>query len=266
MEQIGFYSVDDEKYEAFKEKFEPKKTTDDCYTPQHVYDAVLNWAVEEYGIDRESVVRPFWPGGDYENFEYPEGSVVVDNPPFSIIAKIIRFYCRRGIRFLLFAPALTLFTATECDVCYLPIGASLTYENGAQVATSFITNLDEYRVRVAPKLFQAVEAANAATLARIRKTVPKYAYPKEVITAAICQRWAKWGVAAAFADEECIYTNALDSQKEAGKCIFGGGYLLRGEAAAAAAAAAAAEEWPLSEREKRMIGIETEEKEQISLF
>ena len=269
MEQQTLYDVESESYQAFTEKFKNRKTTDDCYTPQHVYEAVLSWVVGEYGINRENVVRPFWPGGDYESFEYTENCVVVDNPPFSIVAKIIRFYCGRGIRFLLFAPALTLFTATECRVCYLPIGVSLTYENGAQVATSFITNLDECRVRVVPKLFQAVEAANAVTLAGIRKTAPKYAYPKEVITAAICQRWAKWGAEAAFKEEDCIHIQALDSQREAGKSIFGGGYLLRGDAAAASAAAAAAadaEEWILSEREKQIIGMETQDKEQISFF
>ena len=32
-------------YEAFVGKFEPKKTTDDCYTPPEVYDAVLGYCV-----------------------------------------------------------------------------------------------------------------------------------------------------------------------------------------------------------------------------
>lgn len=30
-------------YDAFVEKFKPKKTTDDCYTPDAVYDTVLKW-------------------------------------------------------------------------------------------------------------------------------------------------------------------------------------------------------------------------------
>lgn len=53
----------DEEYKAFIDKFKPKKTTDDCYTPPNVYEAVLGWAVNEYGIDPENIVRPFWPGG-----------------------------------------------------------------------------------------------------------------------------------------------------------------------------------------------------------
>lgn len=28
------------EYEAFVDKFKPKKTTDDCYTPPDVYDTV----------------------------------------------------------------------------------------------------------------------------------------------------------------------------------------------------------------------------------
>ena len=35
-------------YEGFVEKFKPKKTTDDCYTPPHIYEAVLQWVREQY--------------------------------------------------------------------------------------------------------------------------------------------------------------------------------------------------------------------------
>ena len=55
-----------EDYEAFVEKFKPKKTTDDCYTPDNVYDAVAGWVENEYGLSRDSFVRPFYPGGDFE--------------------------------------------------------------------------------------------------------------------------------------------------------------------------------------------------------
>ena len=77
-------------YDGFVEKFEPKKTTDDCYTPPAVYDAVLGWLRENVDIENRVIVRPFYPGGDFERFEYPDGCVVVDNPPFSIITKICR--------------------------------------------------------------------------------------------------------------------------------------------------------------------------------
>lgn len=61
-QQITLDMIDDD-YKAFVEKFKPKKTTDDCYTPENVYKAVMEWACEEYGIDPEKIVRPFWPGG-----------------------------------------------------------------------------------------------------------------------------------------------------------------------------------------------------------
>lgn len=31
------------EYEAFVDKFKPKLTTDDCYTPPEVYEVVKNW-------------------------------------------------------------------------------------------------------------------------------------------------------------------------------------------------------------------------------
>lgn len=52
-----------EEYNEFLDKFEAKKTTDDCYTPELIYDAVADWVIEEYGVDRKEFVRPFYPGG-----------------------------------------------------------------------------------------------------------------------------------------------------------------------------------------------------------
>ena len=54
----------EQDYEKFVEKFKPKKTTDDCYTPPAVYAAVKNWAVKEYGLEDCTIVCPFFPGGD----------------------------------------------------------------------------------------------------------------------------------------------------------------------------------------------------------
>lgn len=89
-EQLSLFP-DNPEYDAFVAKFEPKKTTDDCYTPPLVYEAIKNWACAEYGIDPESIVRPFYPGGDYERFDYSGGAVVLDNPPFSILSQIANF-------------------------------------------------------------------------------------------------------------------------------------------------------------------------------
>ena len=109
-----------QSYEEFVDKFKPKKTTDDCYTPPKVYQAVLDYVMETYQIPEDTqVIRPFFPGGDYENAEYPEGCIVVDNPPFSIFAKIVDFYLQNGIKFFLFAPSLTALAVVVKRCFYL---------------------------------------------------------------------------------------------------------------------------------------------------
>ena len=247
-------------YQEFKDKFKPKKTTDDCYTPELVYDAIAEWVAKEYNLNRADFVRPFYPGESYQDREYPEGCVVVDNPPFSILAEIIKWYANKGIRFFLFAPALTLFSARNVDVSYLCAGCDITYENGAEVKTSFITNLDSCRLRTCPDLFRAVEKANDEIQEANRNTLPKYEYPDEIVTAAIVQRWTRYGIDFRLDKEACVRVSGLDAQKESGKSIYGGGFLLSERAAAERAAAeraaaerAAATRWKLSEREQRII-------------
>ena len=255
-------SVDgeDEEYADFVEKFKPKKTTDDCYTPGPVYDAVADWCAKEYGVNRDKFVRPFYPGGDYQRETYPDGCVVVDNPPFSILTEIVRFYMANGIRFLLFAPTLTLFTARGEDVCYIPTYCSITYENGAKVNTSFITNLDRYRIRTSPELCKAVREADEKVRAETHKEIPKYSYPDYVVTAAVAAGWSRYGVDFRVLPEECVRISQLDAQKDMDKTLFGGGYLLSEKAAAEKAAAekaaaekAAAHRWELSPREREIV-------------
>lgn len=133
-----------ESYEEFLEKFEraKAKTTDDCITPKAVYDGVLSYVRDRYKIGDAPIVRPFYPGGDYETYDYPDGCVVVDNPPFSILKKIVRFYQARGIRFFLFCDS--RFSLGYLDVPGVSIVdccAKIEYCNGAVVSTSFCTNL-----------------------------------------------------------------------------------------------------------------------------
>lgn len=96
-----------ETYEQFVDKFKPKKTTDDCYTPPEVYEAVKEWAMDKFEIPEDAeTIRPFWPGGDYRQVEYPEGCVVIDNPPFSILKEICNYYKERGIKYVLYKKAI----------------------------------------------------------------------------------------------------------------------------------------------------------------
>lgn len=41
------------QYQAFVDKFKKAKTTDDCYTPPEIYDAIAEWVAAEYGIGRK---------------------------------------------------------------------------------------------------------------------------------------------------------------------------------------------------------------------
>ena len=80
---------------------------------------------------RMTVVRPFYPGGDYESLVYPDNCVVIDNPPFSIVSQIVRFYLKRGIKFFLFAPYLTLFSA-DLDCTRIVCGAAIVLRKRGQ--------------------------------------------------------------------------------------------------------------------------------------
>ncbi len=251
-----------EKYQAFTDKFKPALTTDDCYTPAPVYDAVLEWVRKEYSLGGAEIVRPFWPGGDYQAQEYPEGCAVVDNPPFSIISQVVRWYTQKGVRFFLFAPALTLFSGSnyDCGVTFICCGVGVIYENGAQVPTSFVTNMDTCLARTAPELYRLVDEASVKNAKAGKVSLPKYVYPDHIVTAAIAQRWCKYGVEWRLSASDCVQVSSLDAQKSAGKAIFGKGFLLSDTAAAERAAAeraaaerAAATRWPLSEREKAII-------------
>ena len=53
---------DKRNYKDFVYKFKPKHTTDDCFTPDLVYDVVKNYVIDKFNIDKSSIVRPFWPG------------------------------------------------------------------------------------------------------------------------------------------------------------------------------------------------------------
>ena len=248
-----------EGYDEFVDKFKQKLTTDDCYTPQPVYDAILKWVRENIpGVNPAKIVRPFFPGGDYtKTDQYPDGCFVLDNPPFSILSDIVRFYCEHGIRFFIFAPSLTLFTARGSDVTYIVTDSDIEYENGAKVRTGFITNaLDGVRVWLCPELSDAVEEAQADE----DKTKQGFVYPDNIITAAILGKIVKRGISLKIRKESCEPISESDSAKEQGRGLYGGGFIISDGAAAERAAAeraaaerAAATRLLLSPREKGII-------------
>ena len=258
-----------EEYNEFLEKFEPKKTTDDCYTPDLIYERIADWVAKEYKVKKENFVRPFYPGGDYTRMDqYPEGSIVVDNPPFSLSAEIVRFYTEQGIKCFLFNPSLTGLTRELVrHATFVAVGGDITYENGANVKTSFTTNLEkeDIVIRTAPDLWRIIKEANDEILRADKKDKVRNEYPNELLTVAMLQQLSRYGQNFKVYRKEAVRVEALDAQKEQDQAIYGGGLLLSEKAAAEKAAAekaaeeranaekALATKWPLSEREKAII-------------
>ena len=220
-----------EGYDEFLDKFKQKLTTDDCYTPPEVYDAVKEFVDQKVRpLKGVPVIRPFYPGGNYEDLsQYPKGCVVLDNPPFSLLSKILRFYSENRIECFLFGPQLTLFSAHEVeDLCYLPVNVPVTYENGAVVSTGFITNM-------VPDLKIWIPAGLRHKLREVQRDdspIDEYLIPSCVITS------ARLGVVAGVAGcelkisrKECQYIKNLESMEEKGKGLYGGGYLISYERA-----------------------------------
>lgn len=241
-----------QNYNDFVNKFKPKKTTDDCYTPPEIYEVIKKWACEKWDIDPQRVVRPFWPGADYTSVDYQPGQVVIDNPPFSVLSKIINFYIDKNIPFFLFAPSLTMLGRNAWDkTSHIVTDAQIIYHNGAKVKTSFITSFDaDITLQTAPDLTRLINAEARKLREKQVMTLPKYEYPGNVITTAMAQKFAKYGIALRIYRDDCVHIRQLDSQKASKKEIYGAGLLLSKKAAAEKAAA---EKWTLSEREWEII-------------
>ena len=248
-----------DEYNEFLEKFEPKKTTDDCYTPDAIYDVVCDYVENISSYKREDFIRPFYPGGDYENENY-DGKVVVDNPPFSVLAQIIDFYIDRNIKFFLFAPYLTIFsTLRNRKATAIVIDGDVIYENGANVNTSFITNFDELKdivVMSAPDLNAKIEAANYQNQNKEKLLKRVFEYPPEVITSRHIGFCSAHGQEIKIARSDSCFIRGLDA--DGGTQIFGGGFLLSEKAAAEKAAAEKADNTvrlELSDREIEIVKL-----------
>ena len=120
-------------YESFLAKFaDNPKTTDDCFTPKDVYEAVVQYVGTVIDLSDKVILRPFFPGGDYENAEYPENGVVIDNPPFSLFTKICAFYSARQIPFFIFGNGLTIGRCYKFCTAVV-VDSLIVFENGAKV-------------------------------------------------------------------------------------------------------------------------------------
>ena len=214
------------EYKAFIEKFKPKLTTDDCYTPPAVFDAVEKWVRKTYKIpDTVKTLRPFKPGGDYQREDYSGDVVVIDNPPFSILTEILRWYLDRNVRFFLFAQAVTNFNALQGDkrLTRVIAFADVTYENGAHVSTGFITNMEPgVAVRTSAELHDAVEAANDKKTAELGK----YQRPRNVKVASDFAKPNRAGCENVFTFDQVRLVKNIDAMKAKGKALYGAGCIV----------------------------------------
>lgn len=72
-ERVSGMNPRDMTYDEWLAKFDDNnkpKTSDDTFTPPAIYEIVKNYAIKKYGLEGRRVVRPFYPGGDYQNFNY----------------------------------------------------------------------------------------------------------------------------------------------------------------------------------------------------
>ena len=231
-----------EEYDAFLDKFKEKHTTDDCFTPPAVYDAIKAWAVKTYGLEGRETVRPFYPGGDFETYDYPKGCVVLDNPPFSILKKIVRFYLDRGIDFFIFADARTCGWYFEIANVVLS-ATNIVYDNGADVRTAFITNMGEDKIRVSAELHDIIDKAQPKETADLQA----YAYPDNLVTSMLLDRLAGYG--SEFSIKHIEFIKKMDDGNE----IYGGGALVSDAMAERVKAERVKIKVELSEREREII-------------
>ena len=154
-------------YESFIAKFnkEAAKTTDDCYTPQDVYEAVVKYVGTLVDMSGRQIIRPFCPGGDYINTNYPPNGIVIDNPPFSIFTKICKFYTTYNIPFFLFGPGLTIGSIFKYCTAVI-LATDIKFTNGAAVPCNFATNLMGDTIAcTAPELNEAIKSAHRSSRA-----------------------------------------------------------------------------------------------------
>ena len=256
-------------YDAFLDKFEDKKTTDDCYTPKEVMDIILDYVNKKYSLNGKKIIRPFYPNGDYESIDYTDDMVVIDNPPFSIITKICKYYIKNNVKFFLFCPHLTAFTS-DIDCTHIIASADITYENGATIKTAFVSNIfGDIKIIGDADLHQKFKEIQL----RDKINLPKYEYPNNIITVSKVSYCVEKGINLTFDKNDLKHYRGMDAQKNHGKALFGGGFICSDKAAAEAAQAAAeaaqaateakqaaAEAkknnviiWELSEKEKEII-------------
>lgn len=75
-------NIKSKTYEEFVEKFKPKKTTDDCYTPPEIYEVIKDWVCKRYNIDSWERDPPILAGRRLRKRRVPAGMCGGGQPAF----------------------------------------------------------------------------------------------------------------------------------------------------------------------------------------
>ena len=155
----------------------------------------------------------------------------------------------------------------------MPINVTITYENGANVATSFVTNLENPDIQIygSKTLYDAVKNANDINVKSMTKHLPKYQYPNNVLTVSRIKQISKY-IDVKIPRSQLHFVSKLDGQQKYKKAIYGSGFLCSDKieqeikAEEIKAEEIKAEKsmfyWQLSDREKEIIKNLDESKEE----
>ena len=185
-EQI--YTAKQMDYAAYVKKFLPNYvyTTDDTFTPPKVYQAVIDWLTMEGKTQGRRILRPFYPGGDFEAIDYQPGDFVVDNPPFSQMIRIVRFYQENKIDFFLFYDRRYSLSYLREGLTLIYINENIEFENGALIVPAFVSNVfDGAAVYSSKTLNEMIKAG------QVEQTKPRNEYPDDVFSFTIFEKIAK---------------------------------------------------------------------------
>lgn len=106
------------------------------------------------------------------------------------------------------------------------MNSCITYQNEANVTTSFITNMDNCLIRTAPKLYRAILFENSKNENKNKKKLPKYIYPNNLLRSHSLNNLNQNNIDFKVDFSEVHYLRALDMQKKNKKTIYGSGFFI----------------------------------------
>lgn len=238
-------------YNSFVDKFKTKKTTDDCYTPPNVYEAVLKWVRETCNLGDRPIVRPFYPGGDFVRFAYPQNCVVVDNPPFSILAKIIKWYNDNKIDYFLWSPDLS---GIRAGATLLVTNRNILYHNGADIHTGFCSNLfGDKLVMTAPSLRNVIAEADKINRGKDKKQIRRFTFPPSVLRVNDLNKIVDRGLEFSVSQQEGVVVSDVCNYNTFGNSVLLSDSKTAEKMRLLAVAAVPAEQLTLTSQEKQII-------------